>query len=150
MAVSTRQSSRADAPVKSAVVNLRQLFGRQHKVEYDPAFAAEYGANARVDDPWLQIIPGRHGHIYPHGDNLLAATTNSRGPIANRLCAMPSAQVWQDGDDGVTILFAVEQFKIVAKLLRLRGRRTLTDAAREKLVAAGAASRFRVPAGETD
>jgi hypothetical protein len=115
-------------------VNLRERFGRQYRVEYEESYSAQYGPHARIDDPWLQIVPCQHGRVYPHGGNMLTAATNGRGPIIKKLLAVPGAKMWQDGDDGANILFPVEQFEDVAKLMRARRRRRLSPEQRAKAV----------------
>jgi len=46
-------------------VNLRERFGRRYRVEYEESYYAQHGPRARIEDPWLQIIPCRAGHVYP-------------------------------------------------------------------------------------
>ncbi len=48
-------------------INLRERFECRYKINHDPAYYSEYGRRARVDDPWLQIIPCHHGEIFPWG-----------------------------------------------------------------------------------
>lgn len=85
---SFHQSIHINDPVKSTAgpINLRDRFGRRFKVEHDPAFEGEFGRH-RTDDAWLQIINGRYGHLFPIGGNRLAAWSNTRGPVANKLLA---------------------------------------------------------------
>jgi len=103
-------------------VNLKERFGKRFKVGHDEAYFAERGERAFADDPQLQIIPGRRGHVFPGPGDLLAAFCR-RGPTANRLKALRGVEVWTDGSDGVTVLFAPEQIDQVADLLKLRRRR---------------------------
>jgi hypothetical protein len=115
-------------------VNLKQPFGKQYRVCYEESYYAQYGPRARTDDPWLQIIPCRYGHIYPHGGDLLAASTNKAGLTARRLKALAGVTVHQDGDDGVTVLFPIEMFPAVAALMHpKRRRKPLTEAQLEVL-----------------
>lgn len=125
-------------------VNLRKRFGRQYRVTYEESYYTQYGPHARVDDPWLQIIPCERGHISPWGPSTLAASTNSPGPTARKLAALPGATLWQDGSDGVTILFPVEMFPEVAALMhpKRRRQRQMTEEQRQRLVEAGAKYRF--------
>ena len=58
-------------------------------------------------DPWLQIIPCRHGHIYPYGGDRLVASTAKRGSVARKLSELDCTELWRDGDDGVGVLFHV-------------------------------------------
>ncbi|MGA2069170.1 MAG: hypothetical protein ABSG86_29730 [Thermoguttaceae bacterium] len=112
-------------------VNLRERFGRQYRIEYEESYYAERGAGARADDPWLQIIPCRAGHIYPWGTSTLAASTNSRGSTARKLAALDFTTVHQDGSDGMTILFPVEKFPKVAALMHPWRRRQMTEEQRQ-------------------
>jgi hypothetical protein len=112
-------------------VNLRERFGRRYRVEYEESYYAQYGPHARTDDPWLQIIPCRRGHICPWGPSTLAASTNGRGPTARKLIALPGVTLWQDASDGVTVLFPVEMFDEVAELMKPRRRRQMTEEQRQ-------------------
>jgi len=115
-------------------VNLRERFGGRYRVEYEESYFAQYGPRARVDDPWLQIIPCQRGHIYPWGPSTLAASTNNWGPTARKLAALDFTTVWQDGDDGMTILFPLERFPEVAALMRPKRRRQMTEEQRRAAV----------------
>ena len=81
-------------------IDLQKMFGRKYRIDRDPAYFAEYGANAHTRDRWYWRILCKHGHIYPHGGETLAASTIRRGAIANRLAATPGVQLVQDGSDG--------------------------------------------------
>jgi hypothetical protein len=115
-------------------VNLRGRFGRQYRIEHEESYYAERPEHRSAEEAWLQIIPCQRGHIYPHGHNMLAAATNGRGAIVKKLLAVPGAKMWQDGDDGVNVLFPVERFDDVAKLMRPRRRRRLSPEQRAKAV----------------
>jgi hypothetical protein len=80
-----RSSLRVDAPC----IDLAEQFGQRYRVEYEESYFAQYGPRARVDDPWLKIIPCRAGHICPWGGSQLAAVTNKTGPTARKLAALP-------------------------------------------------------------
>jgi hypothetical protein len=122
-------------------INLREKYGHRFRIEYEPSYYAQYGPRARFEDPWLMLIPGKYGHIYPHDGSKLAVATNNRGSVAKRLMAMGCCEVHQDGDDGVTVLIDEADLPKVAPVVKLRTTRTLTPEQRERLVAAGAASR---------
>jgi hypothetical protein len=104
-------------------IDLAQRFGRRYRVEYGPAYSAQYGRRARVNDPWLKIIPCRAGHLCPWGGSKLAAVTDRAGPLARKLAALPGVKLWQDGNDGATVLFDVADFGRVAKVMRPKRRR---------------------------
>lgn len=123
-------------------INLRERFGKRYRVTHDPAYVGEYGEHGRTEDPWLQLIVGRAGHVFPWGGDTLAASTNCSGRIVNKLLALEGAHLMQDGTDGATVAFPVERFAAVARLLRLRTRRQLTPEQKAKAVATLAAYSF--------
>ncbi len=118
-------------------IHLRRQFGRQYRIVKDESYRHEYGPAARVDDPWLLLIPGTWGHVFPWGGALLAATTNSSGKVTNRLKALPFVQVQQDADDGATVLFAPEKLDVIADLLKLHRRRHVSQRERQRLATLG-------------
>ena len=124
-------------------VNLKERFGKRYRVRYEESYYVEHGSRAWGDDPWLQVIPCDLGHIFPHGGNLLAASTNRRGATAKKLMALPGVTVHQDGDDGVTVLFPVESFDQVAALMRPKRRRVVSEAERQRLRLLGAKYGFQ-------
>ena len=115
--------------METECVNLRERFGRQYRVVYEESYYAARTRNT-IDDPWLQIIPCRHGHVFPHGGTTLAAATNTRGGTARKLAALDFATVHQDGSDGVTVLFPVERFAEISEIMRPLRRRRLSPEAR--------------------
>lgn len=117
----------------SRCINLRERFGQQFKVTMEESFYADRGARARGDDPWLQIIPGRRGHVYPWDGSRLAATTAKAGVTAKRLKALPWGEVYTDGSDGVTVLFPADRLDEVAELLLLKRRRRISERERQRL-----------------
>jgi len=123
-------------------VNLRERFGKQFRIVMDEGYYAERGDRARADDPALQIIPGFRGHVYPAGPDRLAAFCRP-GTKARELRALPGVEVYTDGSDGVTVLFAPEQIDQVAELLKLRRRRKpLSPEQREQRIRTLAPFRF--------
>jgi hypothetical protein len=123
-------------------INLKKRFGRRYRVTYEESYHAEYGPNARVEDPWLMIIPCQYGEICPWGDDNLAACTKTAGRIAKRLKALPYCRVVQDGDDGANTVFPVDHFDEVASIMLPRRRRRLSPEARQRLAEAGAKTQF--------
>lgn len=101
---------------------------------------AERGTRGRGHEPWLLMIPCRHGRIYPHGGAYLGASTDHRGPIANRLTALPFVRIVQNGDDGINVVFRVDDFDQIAELMRPKRRRKLPPAHSANLTRAGAAA----------
>jgi hypothetical protein len=117
-------------------INLRQRFGKRYKVEYDEASAG------RKDDPWLQIIACRRGHIYPHSADLLGVATNGRGSTAKAISRLPGVTIIQEGDDGINAVFPLNMFAAIAKLVKPRRKRQLTAEQRQAAAQRLAQHRF--------
>ena len=124
-------------------IDLKARFGERFRVRYEEAYRHQYGDGARVVDPWYMEVVCQHGCVYPHGGRRLAASTNSSGPVAKRLRAMPGVEVRQDGSDGVTVLFDVDLFEVVAEVIKPRRRRVLSESARRQLAEAGKKTQFK-------
>ncbi|MFH1923803.1 MAG: hypothetical protein ABIP48_28425 [Planctomycetota bacterium] len=123
-------------------INLKERFGDRFKIDVDESYYAERPEFRKAEEPWLQLLLCRHGHICPWGGSQLAACTNGRGPVANRLKALPFTTVAQEGDDGVNVLFDVAHFDQVAEIMKPRLRRRLSPEQRQRLAVAGAKYRF--------
>jgi hypothetical protein len=121
-------------------INLRERFGDRYRVGYEESYYAQYGEHARVDDPWLRIILCRHGHIYPQGGDMLAASTSKRGPVAGALVRLDCTTVLQDGSDGVNVAFHADHFEEVAAILKPRRKRQVSDEERARLASMGRTS----------
>jgi hypothetical protein len=112
--------------VTRTCVNLRERFGRRYRVEYEESHQAQYGPNARIEDPWLMVIPCHYGHIYPHGGTTLAASVDGHPNVAGQLRQLACCRVHQDGDFGeLTVIFDVADFPAVARVMKPRRRRSL-------------------------
>jgi hypothetical protein len=114
-------------------INLKELFGKRYKVVYEEAYDAEHGENAYREDRWLMIMLCQNGHICPWGGSTLAACTSKAGSIAKRLKALPFTSVAQEGDDGANVLFDIEHFAEVAKIIKPRRRKQLSEEQKQQL-----------------
>ena len=106
-------------------IDLFEQFGNRYRVEQEPA-GEIVRRRGRAVDPWLLVIPCKHGHIYPHGGRFLGASTNHRGPVADRLEKLPCVRVVQNGEDGINVVFDIDDFDQVAAIMRPRRRRRLS------------------------
>jgi len=121
-------------------INLEERFGDRYRVEFEESYYAERPEFRQDEAPWLMIIPCEHGHICPWGESTLAACTNFRGRVANRLKALPFTDLAQEGADGVNVLFDVKHLDQVAKIMnarRRRGRNLLPESEKQKLIGEG-------------
>jgi hypothetical protein len=123
-------------------IDLAEKFGETYRTTYEESYYAERGDGAWAHDPWLCIIPCRHGHIGPWGGSRLCASTSRRGNVARALRSLPCCQVEQDGSDGVTVLFDVADFETVAELMQPHRKRRMTPEQRQAAVDRLAAYRF--------
>jgi hypothetical protein len=131
-------------PVYQKCINLKQRYGDLYRVTYEESYRGQYGPHARVEDPWLMIIPCKYGHLYPFGGTTLAASVDGHPNVAGMLRRLPCCRVHQDGDFGeLTVVFDVVDFPKVAEIMKPRRRRVLSDEARQALVQANQATRFQ-------
>jgi hypothetical protein len=103
-------------------IDLEVEFGRRWRIELDEA------ANGRRKDPWLLMVPCRHGHLYPAGPDRIGAATNRAGAIVRKLRAIPGVVVEADGDDGANVVFTRAALRHVARVMKPRCCRKLTPA----------------------
>jgi hypothetical protein len=115
-------------------INLKERFGRLFKVRSEESYYAERSQFRAAEAPWLMVIPCVGGEIYPHGGDTLAAFLRA-GPRAERLKRLPCVQVKTVGGDGTTVLFSVDVFDQVVKIIRPRRRRRLSEAQRRACAA---------------
>ena len=127
--------------------NLRELFGEAYRLAFEESYHAEHGENARVDDPWLQTIPGRFGHVFPWSEKLLAVSVDGHPKIASVVRKLDFCQVEQDGDFGeLSASFPIEKFAEIAKIIRAHrrpGRRELSPEEKEAAIERLRKYRFR-------
>ncbi len=118
-------------------IDLRARFGQRWRIDY------EQPHTSRTSDPWYQKIRCTHGHICPWGGDQLAACTNKRGPIAGRLQRLSFTEVAQAGDDGSNVVFPVDHFEEIAKIMRPKRRRRMSEEQRQAAADRLAEFRFR-------
>jgi hypothetical protein len=85
------------------------------------------------DNPWDLVLPGAAGFVAPYGGEHLLACTRHRITTAAILAKVPDALVTQDGSHGQNIRFHVRHLDAVAGILRLRRRKEVSEAERERL-----------------
>ena len=111
-------------------VNLRERFGDRYRIVRDEAYEAELPEFRRSDEVWLQQIPCKYGHIYPHSGTTLGAWSDR--PSRRRLLSeLACCAVHLEGDHEISVLFDVSDFESVARVLQPRRRRRLTEAQRQ-------------------
>ncbi len=120
-------------------VDLRATFAGQFRFAWDPSYEAERPDRRAIEAPWLTVIPGKHGKIFPWGGRVLAAYSNTRG-VRTVLEALEGGTVRQGGGEcrEVIVSFDVDLIETVAAILgskRPLVRRPLTEKQRAVLAA---------------
>ena len=108
-------------------------FGR-HPGLFSSRLVADADEKGRAEEPWLMIIPciRNRGHIFPWGGTLLAASVDKRGLI-RPLMKIASCRIVQDAYDGATITFEQADFAKVARVMKPRRRKQISEEERKRL-----------------
>ena len=112
-------------------INLKERFGDRHTVRYEESYFADHGDGARAEDLWLMVVRCKHGHLYPHGGELLGVSTNTKGRTTKKIRELACTTVVQHSDEGVNATFHIDDFDQVAKVMKPLRRRQWTDEQRE-------------------
>jgi hypothetical protein len=110
-------------------VNLAARFGNRCKIAFEEKYNPGKRALEQLD-PWMMEIPCRRGTIYPYGGNLLAVMIDGHPKLVRELRGLPFLKIVQDGDQEATFVFDVADFDKIAKLVKPRRRRRLTESQR--------------------
>lgn len=111
-------------------MDLKQRFGRRFRVRWEDGYKCALPAERW----WYAIIPAHkgRGHVYVHGPDVLGlATTRKLG--LRVLSSIKSAQLLQDGDDGVNLSFAPDDLEAVHRIVKLKIRPRLTPEQRKAM-----------------
>lgn len=106
----------------SKPIDLHDEYGHRWKIGLDES------AGGRWSDPWNYKVLCRYGHICPWGGDLLAASTDAAGAVANRLKRLDGVVIAHDGDDGATVVFERPLLKVIAAVMKPRSVRRTTPA----------------------
>jgi hypothetical protein len=136
---------------RAQCVDLRATFAGRFRFAWDDAYQAERLDLRAVEAPWLTIIPGQFGKVFPWGGRRLAAYARASRARRDALAAVPGVTVLRGGGDcpEIVVGFDVDALEAVAAVLRLKRPRTpLTPEQRAAFIARGQAFRFRRKDGE--
>jgi len=125
-------------------VDLRATFAGRFRFAWDESYEAERPEFRAVEAPWLIIIPGRHGRIFPWGGRRLAAYSASR-TARRALEAREGVTVAQGGAScaEVIVTFDVSLIDAVAAIVGSKQpRKRLTPDQRAALIERGRGFRF--------
>jgi hypothetical protein len=122
-------------------VNLKAQFGDPYRI----ALESSHAPGERID-PWHYIIPGRYGHVYPFGGELLCVYTDHRR-VKTALKAVLGGQIWQEGDWELVVKFHVSEWKPYFRAIRCNRKRRISPEQLARLRAARAARIPLAPSG---
>jgi hypothetical protein len=125
-------------------IHLANRFDHQYRITFDKAYYLTNRPRETLG-PWFMQIPCRYGTIYPHGGVMLVVEIDHHNRVANRVASLPGAELIQDGDDEKAIRFHVDSFDSVAKIVRPRRRRQISDAERARLAGLSRDHGFQTP-----
>lgn len=122
-------------------IDLKQRFGSEYRVSLDESYFA-HGTGREAEKLWMWRIECKYGHIYPHGGEVLGAYCNRR-LVRGKLKKLPCCKVHQEGDFETTVLFHVSHFDEVAKVIKPKRRRRITDEQKQRLAKIGTQTKFQ-------
>ncbi len=128
------------------MIDLKKRFGKKYRIFMDEAWDTEdsiSNPDKLKDKPWYYEIRGKYGKIYLYGSNKLAVHINSNG-ISSRVERDNTDifSLYLKTSEGSIFLFNPKYFEFVAKLIKAKRRRQITEEHRVKLVEAGKNFRF--------
>ena len=106
--------------------------------------AKQVSGQPKEDIPWLRLIPGKFGKIFPWSETTFAAYVSGvkKSKQAARLPFVTVVQGREPGCPEIIVCFSPECFDEMAEFVGARRRRRLSAEHRRKLVKAGAPHRF--------
>jgi len=79
----------------------------------------------RSERPWLWQIPGRFGHVYVQGENMLAVYATGNKIRRDRIVAA-GATIRQDGDREFSATFLPDRLREICDIIHARKKRVMT------------------------
>lgn len=111
-------------------MNLKELYGDKYRIRFDPAVGNSSKLKA---DPDYQIIPCRHGEIYPRSATLLAVWVKGCKRIGKMKRELPELKIQNDGEGEAIFLFKPEIINKIAEYVKPYRKRHATQAQLESL-----------------
>jgi hypothetical protein len=110
-------------------IDLAALAAGKYRISVDPSAEIDRDHESRA---WFLRIPGSRGFISPHGPGHLAVYTDCRR-LFDRLKAIPTARVAQEGDQELRVVIAPNFLDQAAELIKARRKRQISDSQRQRL-----------------
>ena|SRR3989337_1487223 len=111
-------------------MNLKETYGSIYRIRFDPAVGK---SSTLMADPDYQIIPCRHGEIYPYSAKLLAVWVNGSKRIGKIKREMPDLKIQNDGQGEAIFLFNPNLFNQIADYVKPHRKRQSSQSQLENL-----------------
>ncbi len=119
------------------MIDLKRRFGKKYRIFMDEAWKAEdsqSNPDKVKDKPWYYEIRGKYGVIYLYGANKLAVRiTGNRIKSRIKTEYRNILSLYLEAEDESIFLFNPETFEIVAKLIKARKKRQISEKERLRL-----------------
>jgi hypothetical protein len=119
------------------MIDLKRRFGKKYRIFMDEAWKAEdsqSNPDKVKDKPWYYEIRGKYGVIYLYGANKLAVRiTGNRIKSRIKTEYRNILSLYLEAEDESIFLFNPENFEIVAKLIKARRKRQISEKERLRL-----------------
>ena len=125
-------------------LNLKQLYGDKYRVKYHRELP-----DSLERDPWLLRLACRFGFIEPWGGETLAIYLPGHPVIARKLVALGCVP-HQWGQTEYRLVFPAKRFWRIAKLVKPKQKRRLSDETHARLVTQLVDARKRLPSSPSD
>ena len=122
------------------MIDLKKIYGKKYRIFMDEAWAVEdsqSNPDKVKDKPWYYEIRGKYGKIYLYStkDNILAVHINSN-VISNKIERENTAilSLYMKTEEGSVFLFKPETLEFVAKIIKARKKRQISEKQKAVLV----------------
>lgn len=119
------------------MIDLKRRFGKKYRIFMDEAWKAEdsqSNPDKVKDKPWYYEIRGKYGVIYLNEANKLAVRiTGNRIKSRIKTEYRNILSLYLEAEDESIFLFNPENFEIVAKLIKARRKRQISEKERLRL-----------------
>ncbi len=128
------------------MIDLNKLYGKKYRIFMDEAWyveTSESNPDKMKDKHWYYEIRGKYGKIYLYGSNKLAVHISSN-VISSRVERNNTDifSLYLKTSEGSIFLFDQEHTEFVAKLIKAKRKRQISEEHKVKLVEAGKNFRF--------
>ncbi len=129
------------------MIDLKKRFGKRYRIFMDEAWyieTAESNPDKMKEKPWYYEFRGKYGKIYLYGSsNKLAVNISSN--IISRRVERDNTNIFDlylKTSEGSIFLFDQEHTEFVAKLIKAKRKKQLSEKHKNKLVESGKSFRF--------